>query len=77
VETVGQLCVSFALFNLLPMPPLTGQHLLMAVLPRQRDAIRRVQPYCVVLLALLVATGVPARLFAPAERAVERVVLGG
>lgn len=76
VATVGQLCVSFALFNLLPMPPLTGQHLLMAVLPRRRDAIRRVQPYCVVLLVLLVASGVPARLLAPAERAVERVVLG-
>lgn len=76
VETVGQLCVSFTLFNLLPLPPLTGQHLLMAVLPRQRDAIRRVQPYCVVLLALLIASGVPARLLAPAERAVERVILG-
>jgi Zn-dependent protease len=73
VETVGQLCVSFTVFNLLPIPPLTGQHLLVAALPWQRDAIRRIQPYCVVVLALLIATGVTARLLGP----VESVISGG
>jgi Zn-dependent protease len=76
VETVGQLCVSFTLFNLLPLPPLTGQHLLVAVLPGARDALRRTQPYFAVLLALLIATGLMARLLSPAEVAVARVVLG-
>jgi Zn-dependent protease len=76
VETVGQLCVSFTVFNLLPLPPLTGQHLLVAVLPRARDALRRAQPYFAVLLVLLVATGLVARLLAPAELAVASVVLG-
>jgi Zn-dependent protease len=76
VETVGQLCISFTLFNLLPVPALTGQHLLVALLPRQRDALRRAQPYFVVLLALLIVSGVAARLLAPAELATERVVLG-
>jgi Zn-dependent protease len=76
IETVGQLCVSFALLNLLPIPPLTGQNFLFAAMPRQRETMRRAQPYCVVFLALLIATGVPQRLLAPVERAVERVVLG-
>jgi Zn-dependent protease len=76
VETVGQLCISFTLFNLLPLPPLTGAHLLVAVLPRKRDALRRSQPYLAVLLALLIATGMVARLLAPAEAVVASVMLG-
>ena len=76
VETVGQLCISFTLFNLLPLPPLTGQHLLVAVLPRARDTIRRAQPCFAVLLLLLIATGVVTRLLAPAEAVVARILLG-
>jgi Zn-dependent protease len=77
VETVGQLCVSFTVFSLLPLPPLTGQHLLVAVLPRARDALRRTQPYFAALLALLIATGLVARLLAPAEAALARIILDG
>jgi Zn-dependent protease len=77
VETLGGLCVSFTLFNLLPLPMLTGQHLLTAALPRQRDAITRLQPYAAVLLGLLIVTGAVARLLAPAEAAIARVILGG
>ena len=46
VETVGQLAVVFTVFNLLPLPPLTGQHLLVAVLP----AGARATPPCPALL---------------------------
>ena len=77
VETVGQLCVSFTVFNILPLPSLTGQHLLVAVLPRTRDVLRRVQPYVAALLALLIATGVIKRLLAPAEAIIARAVLDG
>jgi Zn-dependent protease len=77
VETVGQLCVSFIVFNLLPLPPLTAQYLLVAAFPRRRDAVRRAQPYLTVLLVLLVATGVVPRLLAPAEAAIVRVMLDG
>ena len=77
VETVGQLCVSFTVFNLLPLPPLSGQHILVAVLPQRRDTLRRAQPYFAVLLALLIATGVVARLLAPAEAAIARVIWDG
>jgi Zn-dependent protease len=41
VETLGQLCVSFTLFNLLPIPVLTGQHFLVALFPDRRDAFTR------------------------------------
>jgi Zn-dependent protease len=76
VEIVGQLCISFTLFNLLPLPPLTGTHLLVAILPRQRDVLPRAQPYLVVLFAVLIATGVVARLLAPAEAVIARVMFG-
>jgi Zn-dependent protease len=75
VQTVGQLCVSSTLFNLLPMPPLTGEHLLVVVWPRQRNALRRAQPYCAGLLALLIAAGFAERLLGPVELAVERTIL--
>jgi Zn-dependent protease len=77
IETLGQLCVSFTLLNLLPIPILTGQHLLVALLPNRSDTIRRLQPYAAVLLGLLIVTGVMGRLLAPAEAAVASVIFGG
>jgi Zn-dependent protease len=75
VETVGELAAAFTLFNLLPLSPLTGVHLSVAMVPGARDAFRRARPFLVVLLALLIVTGVVARLLAPAEAVVARVVL--
>jgi Zn-dependent protease len=77
VEVVVRLSVSFTLFNMLPVPPLTGQHLLVATWPRQRDTLRRTQPYCVALLVVLIATGVADRLLMPAEAVLQRVVQNG
>ncbi len=77
VATVGELCVSFTVFNLLPLPPLTGLHVLVAVLPRTRESLRRARPYFTVLLALLIATGLVARLLAPAETVIARIVFDG
>jgi len=74
VETLGQLCVSFTLFNLLPLPMLTGQHLLVAALPGWRDGIRRVQPYAAAVLALLIVTGAAARLLAPAQTVLSQLI---
>jgi Zn-dependent protease len=76
VETLGQLCVSFTLFNLLPLPVLTGQHLLVAALPVWRGRITWAQPYVAVLLALLIASGVAARQFAPARELLTRLIMG-
>jgi Zn-dependent protease len=78
VETVGQLCVSFTVSNLLPLAPLTGQHLLVAVWPRAGGGgLRRLQPCLAVLLALLILTGVIARLLAPAEAVLRQAILAG
>ena len=77
VETIGQLAVSFTLFNLLPLPPLTGQHLLQAILPGKADLARRLSPCGTVLLALLVASGVIGRLFAPITAAVRSISVIG
>jgi Zn-dependent protease len=76
VATLGQLSVSFTLFNALPLPLLTGQHLLVAIQPALRDALRRCQPYAAVALVLVVATGVPVRLFASAQRLFVGILLG-
>ena len=75
VETVAQLCLSFTLFNLLPVPPLTGQYLLAAVLSPKRDLLRRLSPGVAVLLALAIASGAMARLFAPIEAAVRPLII--
>ncbi len=66
IETLDQLCVSFTLFNLLPIPLLTGQHWLEAAQPMWRATITRMQPWCIVPLALFIATGAAAWLLAPA-----------
>jgi Zn-dependent protease len=76
VATLGQLSVSFTLFNLLPLPLLTGQHLLVAMAPGWRDRLTRIQTYAAVVLALLVASGIAAQLLAPAQSLVMRVTLG-
>jgi Zn-dependent protease len=77
VETAGQLCVTFTLFNVLPMPPLTGQHLLVAALPRMRDALSRMQPYFATLLVLLIVTGAVTQLLIPAEAIIASVIWDG
>jgi Zn-dependent protease len=76
VEIVGQLCSAFAVFNLLPLPLLTGAHILVTIMPRKRDLLRRTQPYFVALLALLIVTGVVARLLRPVETGIARVIVG-
>jgi Zn-dependent protease len=65
VTTLEQLCIRFALFNLLPLPPLTGQHLLLVILPRSRGAMIRARPFAVMALALLIVSGAADRVLAP------------
>ena len=65
VETVLQLAVSLVVFNLLPIPPLTGAHLLSLVWPNVERALPRLQLWCSLPLALLVASGIVGRLMRP------------
>lgn len=76
IDTIGQLGVWFALINLLPLPPLTGSHLVVALVPSTRDVIRRLHVYAAVLLTALAATGLVTRALAPAYGLVARIVLG-
>jgi Zn-dependent protease len=76
IETIGELSLWFALFNVLPLPPLTGAHLIAAVMPKWRDRLRKSQPYAAVGLAILAATGVFTSLLAAPYRILAALVLG-
>lgn len=77
IETIGQLSVWFALSNLLPVPCLTGGHLLTAVLPQWHELLRRSRPFAAVVLAILAATGLVAGLLAPFYGRLAGLILGG
>jgi Zn-dependent protease len=76
IETIGEVSLWFALVNVLPLPLLTGAHLVVAVVPGVREGVRRVQPYAAVALAALAVTGLAARALTPAYSVLARVVLG-
>jgi Zn-dependent protease len=77
IEIIGQLSMWFALVNVLPLPPLTGAHLLTAAIPAWSKAIRRIEPYAGVVLAIVAATGVFAKVLGPVYRLVAGTLLGG
>ena len=76
VDMTGTLSVWFALLNLLPVPSLTGSHLLMIAMPQRGDWIAKLQPFAAVLLAALAATGWVTGLLAPAYRVLAGPILG-
>jgi Zn-dependent protease len=76
IETTGQLSLWFALCNLVPLPCLTGGHLLNAVAPQWRNVFRWSRLFAAVLLALLAATGWVTGLLAPAYRMLAGPILG-
>jgi membrane-associated protease RseP (regulator of RpoE activity) len=76
VEMTGKLSVWFALLNLLPVPSLTGSHLLMIAMPQWGHWIAKLQPFVAVLLAVVAATGWVTGLLAPAYRVLAGPILG-
>ena len=76
VDMTGKLSVWFALINLLPVPSLTGSHLLMIAMPQWGDWIAKLQPFVAVLLAVLAATGWVTGLLAPGFRVLAGPILG-
>jgi Zn-dependent protease len=76
IEITGQLSVWFALFNLLPLPPLTGAHLLTAAMPAWGKAIRKIEPYAGLALAAIAFTGVFGKALGPGYRALVGFILG-
>jgi Zn-dependent protease len=77
IEVVGELSVWFALINILPLPPLTGAHLLVAVAPACERLIGRIAPYAGLMLALVAATGMFAKTLGPGYRILSRWIMGG
>lgn len=76
VDMTGKLSVWFALLNLLPVPSLTGSHLLMIAMPQWGHWIAKLQPFVAVLLAVVAATGWVTGLLAPAYRVLAGPILG-
>jgi Zn-dependent protease len=76
IEITGQLSVWFALFNLLPLPPLTAAHLLAAAVPAWQKVVRRIEPYAGAVLAVVAATGVFTKVLGPPFRMLVGLVLG-
>jgi len=72
IETIGDVGLWFAIVNMLPLPPLTGAHLLVAMAPQWRDRLCRTQPQAAVLLAALAVAGVFTRLLGPVYAAKSR-----
>lgn len=73
-NTIG-LGLWFALFNLLPIPPLTGGLFLMAVAPRGWALGSRFQLYTTLGLVLLVVSNLASRILAPIHRWLLQIVL--
>jgi Zn-dependent protease len=76
IETAGQLSLWFALSNLLPVPCLTGGHLVAAIMPQWRNVFWWSRPFAAVLLAILAATGLVTGLLAPAYGILAGPILG-
>jgi Zn-dependent protease len=75
IETIGQLGIWFALINLFPVPPLTGSHLLTALIPAAGEFIRRYHIYFALALTALAATGLITRVLEPVYRMVAEIIL--
>ena len=73
-RVAARLCIWFALFNLLPIPPLTGGHLLAAINVRLPN---RIVWIVTAGLVVGVATGIVGRLLAPAYAFLAPLISGG
>jgi Zn-dependent protease len=76
IETIAEVSLWFAIVNVLPLPPFTGAHLLVAAVPQLRDRLARSQTYAAALLAILAVAGVFTRLLDPVYKALAEAVLG-
>jgi len=77
IEVIGELSAWFALTNILPLPPLTGAHLLAVAAPAYGKVITKVAPYSGLVLALVAATGVFTNVLGPGYRILAGLILGG
>jgi len=77
IEVTCELSAWFALINILPLPPLTGAHLLAAAAPGHGKIVARIAPYSGIALALVAATGVVTNVLTPGYRILVGLIVGG
>jgi Zn-dependent protease len=69
--------IALAVFNLIPIPPLDGSRIAVAVLPQQwGEYILRLEPYGILIVLALVFVGVIGLLMGPPMFFLERLILG-
>ena len=64
------MCTWFVALNLLPLPPLTGMHLLVAVRPSLAPVLMKYRLYVAIALAVLTLAGVAHPVVQPIRDAV-------
>lgn len=70
--------IFLALFNLVPIPPLDGSHLLSAVLPRELNRVyQQLEPVGFILILILFYTGILGAVLMPVYRLIARILLSG
>ncbi len=73
-----QINIGLALFNLIPIPPLDGSHILAGILPK--NLLRyyiKLEPYGFIILLLLIFTGVVQKIILPAIIYLSGLLHGG
>jgi hypothetical protein len=75
IQTIIELGLWSALMGLLPLPPLAGGHLLIAVMPKARERLPGIALFLGLIVAALVAAGVVTRVLEPAFRILMVLVL--
>jgi Zn-dependent protease len=76
IQTIIEVGLASALLGLLPLPPLVGGHLLVAVVPKVRERLPGSELFLGLVVAALVATGAVAGALDPALRILTILVLG-
>jgi Zn-dependent protease len=76
IQTIIELGLWFALLGLLPLPPLAGGHLLVAVMPKLHERLPGIQLFLGLILAALVVTGAVTGALDPVFRFLMTLVLG-
>ena len=61
--------INFAIFNMLPIPPLDGSHILRNLLPYEMaQAYERLERYSFIFLLIIIATPILSYVFVPLQR---------
>jgi Zn-dependent protease len=69
--------IILALFNLIPIPPLDGSHILALVLPRELARLySHLQPVGFFLILILFYTGIMGAILMPLYRQIALIMLG-